>query len=70
MEQYLRDPFSAAVIAAAVVIAYVYGKAKMNNSKIKNSDLVKPAVLVGILVYFITSKSHGYTQDPLVKDPF
>ena len=70
MEQYLREPFSAAVIAAAVVMAYIYGKAKMNNSKVKNSELAKPAFLVAVLVYFITSKSHGYTQDPLVKDPF
>jgi hypothetical protein len=71
MEQYLREPFSAAVIAAAVTMAYVYGKAKMNNGgKLKNSDMVKPAFLVGLLVYFIVSQGQGYSQDPSVKAPF
>lgn len=71
MEQYLREPFSAAVIAAAITIAYVYSKAKMNGeTKIKNSEMAKPAFLVGLLVYFIVSQGQGYTQDPMVKAPF
>lgn len=71
MEQHLREPFSAAVIAAGVTMAYVYARAKMNGeTKIKNSELVKPAFLVGLLVYFIVSQGQGYTQDPIVKAPF
>jgi hypothetical protein len=71
MEQYLREPFSAAVIAAAITMAYIYGKNRMNNSgKIKNSEMVKPAFLVGLLVYFIMSQSHSYTQDPMIKAPY
>lgn len=71
MEQHLREPFSAAVIAAGITMAYVYGRAKMNgDQKLKNSELVKPAFLVGILVYFIVSQGQGYSQDPAVKAPF
>jgi uncharacterized membrane protein YphA (DoxX/SURF4 family) len=57
MDQYFREPFSAAAIAAAVVVGYIYIKAKMNNEgKIKNSDYFKPAFLVGVLVYLIVSQ--------------
>jgi uncharacterized membrane protein YphA (DoxX/SURF4 family) len=71
MEQYLREPFSAAVIAAGITMAYVFGRAKMNGGqKLKNSELVKPAFLVGLLVYFIISQGQGYSQDPAVKAPF
>lgn len=71
MEQYMREPFSAAVIAAAATMGYVYVKSKMNNSgKLKNSEMVKPAFLVALLVYFIVSQGQGYSQDPYVKAPF
>jgi hypothetical protein len=52
-------------------MAYVFGRAKMNGGqKLKNSELVKPAFLVGLLVYFIISQGQGYSQDPAVKAPF
>ena len=70
MDQYLREPFGAAVIAAGVTIAYIYGKAKMNNEgKVKNSDYFKNAFLVGILVYFIVSQGQG-SHEPIMKEPF
>ncbi len=70
MDQYFREPFSAAVIAAAVVIAYVFGKSKINNEgKLKNSDYFKPAFLVGVLVYFIVSQGQG-DSGPIMKEPF
>lgn len=70
MDQYFREPFSAAVIAAAVVMAYVFFKAKMNNEgKVKNSDYFKPAFLVGVLVYFIVSQGQG-DSGPILKEPF
>jgi hypothetical protein len=38
MDKYFREPFSAAVIAAALTAAYVMGKSKMNGEKkVKNS---------------------------------
>jgi uncharacterized membrane protein len=70
MDQYFREPMSAAVIAAAAVIAYVYIKAKMNNEgKMKNSDYFKPAFLVGVLVYLIVSQGQG-DSGPIMKEPF
>jgi uncharacterized membrane protein len=70
MDQYFREPMSAGVIAAAVVIAYVYLKSKLNNEeKLKNSDYFKPAFLVGLLVYFIVSQGQG-DSGPVLKEPF
>jgi hypothetical protein len=70
MEQYFQEPTSAAVIAAAVTIGYVFIRSKMNGEqKIKNSEYFKPAFLVGLLVYFIVSQgqgSHGFAS----KEPF
>lgn len=61
---------SSAVIAAAVVIAYVYIRSKMNNEeKLKNSDYFKPAFLVSILVYFIVSQGQG-DSGPVLKEPY
>ena len=69
MDQYFREPMSAGVIAAAVVVAYVYLTSKMNNEAKKNSDYFKPAFLVGILVYFIVSQGQG-DSGPVLKEPF
>ena len=70
MDQYFREPMSAAVIAAAVVMAYVFAKSKMNNEgKLKNSDYFKPAFLVALLVYFIVSQGQG-DSGPILKEPF
>jgi uncharacterized membrane protein YphA (DoxX/SURF4 family) len=69
MDHYFREPFSAAVIAAAVVIAYVYVKAKMNKEKPKNSEYFKNGFLVGLLVYFIVSQGQG-SHEPIMKEPF
>ena len=70
MDQYCREPLSAAVIAAAVVAVYVFAKSKINNEgKLKNSDYFKPAFLVGILVYFIVSRGQG-DSGPTLKEPF
>lgn len=70
MESYLREPFGAAVFAAGATIAYVYGKAKMNNEgPTKNSDLFKPAFLVALLVYFIVSQISG-SHETMSKEPF
>jgi hypothetical protein len=70
MDKYFREPFSAAVIAAALTAAYVMGKSKMNGEKkVKNSDMMKPAFLVGLLVYFIVSQGVGQ-GDAVSKDPY
>lgn len=70
LDQYCREPFSAAVIAAAMAVAYVFIKSRMNNEeKLKNSDYFKPAFLVGLLVYFIVSQGQG-DSGPVLKEPF
>lgn len=70
MDQYFREPASAAVIAAAAVVAYIYLTSKMNNDeKMKNSDYFKPAFLVGVLVYFMVSQGQG-DSGPVLKEPF
>jgi uncharacterized membrane protein len=70
MDQYFREPMSAAVIAAALAVVYVYLKSKLNNEeKLKNSDFFKPAFLVGVLVYFIVSQGQG-DSGPVLKEPF
>ena len=70
MDQYFREPFSAAMIAAAITALYVFVKGKMNNEgKTKNSDYFKPAFLVGLLVYFIVSQGQG-DSGPVLKEPF
>jgi hypothetical protein len=61
---------SAAVIAAALAVGYVYLKSKLNNEeKLKNSDFFKPAFLVGVLVYFVVSQGQG-DSGPVLKEPF
>ena len=70
MDQYLREPMSAAVIAAIATMAYVYIKAKMNNEgKVKNSEYFKPAFLVGLLVCFIVNQGQTSHEAP-TKEPF
>lgn len=70
MEHYFQEPASAAIIAAAVTMGYVFIRSKMNgNEKIKNSEYFKPAFLVGLLVYFIVSQGQGSHGQP-TKEPF
>lgn len=70
MDQYCREPFSAAVIAAAIVVGYIYIRARMNNEeKLKNSDYFKPAFLVGLLVYLIVQQGQG-DSGPVLREPF
>jgi uncharacterized membrane protein YphA (DoxX/SURF4 family) len=70
MDQLLREPVNAAIAAAAITVGYVYIKNSMNGGeKLKNSDYFKPAFLVAILVYFLTSKAHG-THESRMTEPF
>jgi hypothetical protein len=70
MEQYFQEPTSAAIIAAAATVGYVFIRSKMNgDGKIKNSDYFKPAFLVGLLVYFIVSQGQG-SHGTVSKDPY
>jgi hypothetical protein len=61
---------SAAVIAAVITAGYVYARGKMNGEeKLKNSDYMKPAFLVAILVFFIVQQGNG--QGPaMTSEPY
>ena len=70
MEEYLKEPLYAALFAGMVTAGYIYGKAKMNNEPPPvNSVLVKPAVLVAILVYFIV-QSGVAAKETISLEPF
>lgn len=70
MEQYLKEPTWAALFAMAVTVAYAYAKARLNNEPTpENSECLKPAVLVGMLVYFIVSTGVS-AKETISLEPF
>ena len=70
MEQYLKDPMWASLFAAGATVAYIHGKAKLNNDpQPSNSDCFKPAMLVAILVYFIVSTGVN-ARETISLEPF
>ena len=70
MDQYCRDPTSAAIIGAGATVAYIYAKSRLNNEgKLKNSEYFKPAFLVALLVYFIVSQGQG-SHEAMIHEPF
>jgi len=70
MDQYLRQPISAAAIAGVVTVVYLMGKNKLNGkTNAPNSEYAKPAMLVAILVYFIVAQGSGH-RESVSLDPF
>ena len=70
MDHYFRQPLSAAVIASAVTMAYLYGKNKLNGrTQVPNSEYAKPAFLVALLVYFLVSQGSGH-RESVSLEPF
>jgi hypothetical protein len=68
--EYLRDPISAAAVAAVVTAAYIHLKAKLNNEPVpQTSAYVKPAILNGIMVYFIVAGGMGQ-KEVISSEPF
>lgn len=66
----LKDPLFAAAVAALVTAIYMFGRAKLNNqSGLPNSHFIKPAVLNGILVYFIVANG-GAKNEAIMTEPF
>ena len=66
MEQ-LRDPIWAGGAAAAVVSVYIYLTAPRIDGQMKNSQWMKPAFLIGLLVYMITSAGIGGKEELLTQ---
>ena len=70
MDEYLREPASAALIAAGITAMYIHGKARLNDEgSLTTSSYAKPSALVGILVYFIISNGLG-KRETISSDPF
>ena len=67
---YLGHPLWAALFAAAVTAAYIHLRSKMNNEgKLPMSEYTKPAILVGLLVWFIVAYGTG-GKEAISTDPF
>ena len=70
MDEYLREPGSAAIIAAGITAMYIHAKARLNDEgSLTTSSYAKPAALVGILVYFVVSNGIG-KRETISTDPF
>ena len=70
MDEYFRDPTSAAIIAGLITALYIHGKARLNDEgALATSAYVKPAILNAILVYFIVSNGIG-KRETISTDPF
>ena len=70
LSEYLRDPISAALVAAIITAGYIHLKAHLNNEgKLELNKYTKPAVLNAILVFFIVSGGIGQ-RESISKDPF
>jgi hypothetical protein len=70
MDQYFRNPVSAAIISAAITMAYVFARNKMNGrANVPNSEYAKPAFLVALLVYLIVSQGSGH-RESVSLEPF
>ena len=70
LSEYLRDPMSAAVIAAALTAGYIHVKAQLNNEgKLELNKYTKPAVLNAILVFAIVSGGIGQ-KESISSEPF
>ena len=70
LSDYLRDPVSAALVAAGLTAAYIHLKAYLNNEgKLELNKYTKPAVLNAILVFFIVSGGIG-KKEAISIEPF
>ena len=70
LSEYLRDPMSAAIIAAAITAGYIHIKAQLNNEgKLELNKYTKPAILNAILVYFVVANGLGQ-REAISNDPF
>lgn len=68
MYEYLRKPWSAALIAAAVTVAFLYVKLNIigNKKNVPNHTYLQPAALVAILVFVIVHYG-GMHSEPILK---
>jgi hypothetical protein len=64
----VRRSATAALAAAVATIAYIHIRAKMNGQQLENHMYIKPALLVGLLVYIIIHYGNSH-DEPILKTP-
>jgi uncharacterized membrane protein YphA (DoxX/SURF4 family) len=69
MEKWMKNPLSAAFFAAFVTMMAVYFTNKDKEKNLPNSAYTKPALFVGVLVYFIVYSGNGQ-YETISKEPF
>jgi hypothetical protein len=70
LSDYLKNPLYAAIIGAIITALYIYSKARLNKEDDPtNAQMMKPAALNAILVYFIVSGGVG-AKETISTEPF
>lgn len=69
----MKNPLSASIFAAIVTMIAIYfrhtSSPEQKDKKLPNSAYTKPALFVGLLVYFIVYSGNG-KYDTISKEPF
>ena len=69
MTDYFKDPFSAAIIAAVVVSAWIHYTKRDGKTELPVKAYTKPAAQVAILVYFIVHMGQNQ-RERIMTEPF
>ena len=69
MEEYFKDPFSAAIIAALIVSAWIHYTQRDGKNELPVKTYTKPAAQVAILVFFIVHKGQN-RREQIMTAPF
>ena len=69
MEEYFKDPFSAAIIAALIVSAWIHYTQRDGKKELPVKTYTKPAAQVAILVFFIVHMGQN-RREQIMTAPF
>ncbi len=69
MHEYFKDPFSAAIIAALIVSAWIHYTQRDSKTELPVKAYTKPAAQVAILVYFIVHMGQN-KREKIMTEPF
>jgi len=69
MEEYFKDPFSAAIIAALIVSAWIHYTQRDGNKELPVKAYTKPAAQVAVLVFFIVHMGQN-KREKIMTEPF
>ena len=69
MQEYFKDPLSAAIIAAVIVCGWVHYTQRCEDKELPVKAYTKPAAQVAILVFFIVHMGQGQ-RERIMTEPF